>query len=259
MKRWNPQTHAWERKQGEEWVRLDEGAASEDTGLDAALGAAFTESALQPTAAVPVPTAPATQAAEVGLAALAADLDRGGAAGGVGLDSGDVAGVADDANGVVGDIPGLTSADGQRGVRGTQSVRQRLSALAQRGRRGSGGTPGRKIAVGPRAARPSGPAVREGTAVRQSRKRSVPVPEPETKGQRYVNRPAPELLSSRPKWQQELFEAHFRSDMTLQLRRQHNRMKISRTDYAIGWLTLLDKIREEPSIARLKDAGNGTA
>jgi predicted component of type VI protein secretion system len=72
---------------------------------------------------------------------------------------------------------------------------------------------------------------------------------------RYAAKPAPGILANSPKWVQDLFEAHFRSDLTLRLRREHNRMKLSRQDYAIGWLTLLSKIREDPSVLRLKDKG----
>ena len=74
----------------------------------------------------------------------------------------------------------------------------------------------------------------------------------ETKSQRYVTKPPPALLSARPRWVQDLFEAHFRSDLTLAMRKEFNRMKLSRQDYAIGWLTLLDKIREDPAILRLR-------
>jgi hypothetical protein len=252
MLRRNPQTGAWERKVAEGWESAPPpgaATAAEPSALDVALGDTFSDepSVDEP----PAPTANGAQAA--GDDALQDDpgLDR--AVDGDGHDAGlgaepagaDLALVADD-------IPGLVSGDGQRGTGGARSVRERLQRAATRSR-GSGAARTQSVVVGPRSARPVGPAVRDGTEARQTRSQRKTV----TVGagrQRYVNRPAPELLSSRPKWVQELFEAHFRSELTLQLRRSNNRMKISRTDYAIGWLTLFDKAREEGSILRLKDA-----
>jgi len=66
----------------------------------------------------------------------------------------------------------------------------------------------------------------------------------------------PVLLEGRPRWVQDLFEAHFRSALSDQLRRLpsgksgKNRMKLSRQDYAIGWLVMFDKAREDPGILR---------
>jgi hypothetical protein len=169
------------------------------------------------------------------------------------------------------DIPGLTSSDGSKGTRGAAGVRDRLMARRGTGGRSTvsgarSGTGEGTVVVAERAARASGPAVRDGTEARGRRGRSGAPSRPSTVGSgtasggaakaaRYTAKPAPGILSSSPKWVQDLFEAHFRSDMTLRLRRENNRMKISRQDYAIGWLTLLAKVKEDPSILRLKDKG----
>jgi len=158
--------------------------------------------------------------------------------------------VADASGVVIDDIPGLTSADGNKGTSGTRSVRERLRGLKNRkAERGA-----QVVQVGPRAARPVGPAVKDGTEARQragERKTVVVGP----KRQRYANRPAPPILSGRPQWVQELFESHFRSEQALALRRDNGRMKISRLDYAIGWLVAFDKFREEPALLRAKKDG----
>ena len=162
---------------------------------------------------------------------------------------------------MVSDIPGLVSGDGVRSTVGSKGVRERLMA-----RRGTGHTAGATrrvqeptVTVSPRAARASGPAVRDSTEARaRSRaqsgtgtgRRGAQLVEART--QRYVTKPPPALLSARPRWVQDLFEAHFRSDLTLAMRKEFNRMKLSRQDYAIGWLTLLDKIKEDPAILRLR-------
>ena len=151
------------------------------------------------------------------------------------------------------EVPGLVSTDSSRGSRGFQTVKERLKANARKRREP------RKVEVGAAAARVSGPAKGEGTERRQqlrTRERAEAgkkVSEEIAARQRYVNRPAPALFEGRPRWVQDLFEAHFRSEHTLQMRRAHNRMKISRQDYAIGWLTAFDKFREESSLLRLKE------
>jgi hypothetical protein len=149
------------------------------------------------------------------------------------------------------ELPGLVSTEGARSVGGQRGLRKRLQERLRGKRAGAQSSGAKKVEVGPRAAKAVGPAVKEGTEARQTR-RKVPV-EPGTKAQRYVSKPPPALLGSRPRWVQDLFEAHFRSEHTLGMRRTFNRMKISRTDYAIGWLTAFDKFREESSLLRLKD------
>ena len=152
------------------------------------------------------------------------------------------------------EVPGLVSGDKGRGTKAFQTVKERLKANARKRREP------RKVEVGSSAAQVSGPARREGTAQRQASKATERLEAGKNSGvapetgikQRYVNRPAPELLGGRPKWVQDLFEAHFRSEHTLGMRRQFNRMKISRQDYAIGWLTAFDKFREEVSLLRAK-------
>lgn len=152
------------------------------------------------------------------------------------------------------EVPGLVSTDSARSQKGFQTVKERLKANARKRREP------RKVEVGASAAQVVGPAKGEGTAVRQSRRARERLEAGKTAGvgdstglrQRYVSRPAPALLGSRPRWVQDLFEAHFRSEHTLGMRREFNRMKISRTDYAIGWLTAFDKFREESSLLRLK-------
>jgi len=143
-------------------------------------------------------------------------------------------------------------------VSGQKSLRQRLQERKAKGRKGTVAGAPKKIEVGPRAARAVGPAVKEGTEARQTRRRVRGQAAADgARPQRYVTKPPPGLLSNRPAWMRDLFEAHFRSELTLGLRRDNNRMKISRQDYAIGWLTLMDKIREDPSIARLKESKDG--
>lgn len=260
-RKFNPQTKQWERQVGDSWVPIEGEAAPQlggGTALDEAITEAFGEVAngdttggdlqLPEAAFAPDGDTHAPQPEPAGVATDVAgvdpDLGPAGAADSVPVDL------------VVEDIPGLTSGDGARGVRGAQGVRSRLVGLASRGRKGR--AEGQKVQVGPRAAKASGPAVKDSTAARQQRAqapRTSGQVTPTGKTQRYTNRPAPGILESRPKWVQELFEAHFRSDLTLGMRREFGRMKISRQDYAIGWLTLLEKIKEDPSIARLKKNG----
>jgi len=153
------------------------------------------------------------------------------------------------------EVPGLVSGDTGRSSRGFKTVRERLRDAAKKRREP------RKVEVGSSAARVVGPAKSEGTERRQQKRATERLEAGKASGaqgsegvkQRYVSRPAPGILGGRPKWVQDLFEAHFRSELTLGLRRAHNRMKISRQDYAIGWLTAFDKFREESSLLRLKE------
>lgn len=150
----------------------------------------------------------------------------------------------------IGDIPGLTSGDGKAGTGGQQSVLQRLRA--RRGVPGGGTvvvrTP-KKVVVGERAASARGPAVKDSTEHRLARRKQGKGAEQT----RFVPKPAPASLADQPKWVRDLFEAHFRSSRTLELRRSMNRMKLSRQDYAIGWMVMLEAARREPSILRLRD------
>lgn len=259
MLRRNPQSGAWERLEGTEWVPAHN---VDETGLDLALDDAFEEadtsaaheqdastvavaqSGVRPAGPAPVVAdagVPAEGSASPNGAALAAGADPGGPDGpGAGGDPGGV----DDW-----ELPGLVSTEGARSVGGQRGLRKRLQDKL-RGKRGAQSSVTKRVEVGPRAAKPTGPAVKEGTEARQTRRRVKAADG--AKPQRYVTKPPPALLGNRPRWMQDLFEAHFRSELTLGLRREHNRMKISRTDYAIGWLTLMDKLREDPSIARLK-------
>lgn len=218
MLRRNPQSGAWERFEGNQWVPAHN---VDEAGLDLALEDAF-EPGMETMVTEPAPVAVAEQS-------------------------------PDAANGTASDdweLPGLTSGDGQKGTKGQTGLRKRLQDRA-RGKRaqGSNGV-AKRVEVGPRAAKAVGPAVKEGTEARQTRRRVKAADG--VRPQRYVSKPPPTLLGSRPRWMQDLFEAHFRSEVTLAMRKENNRMKISRTDYAIGWLTLMDKLKEDPSIARLK-------
>jgi hypothetical protein len=258
-RKFNPQTKQWEREVAGKWVPIEAESAPSlggGTALDEAITEAFGEANggadsadLQlPQAAFANGAAKSETVVDAPAQAPAVDnpVAPAGQPGDGGVD-------------LVDEIPGLTSADGARGTRGTVGVRSRLQGLATRSRKGR--KVGEMVQVGPRSAKASGPAVKDSTAARQQRAQLPRVPAgqvtPSGKAQRYTNRPAPGLLSNRPKWVQDLFEAHFRSDLTLGMRREYGRMKISRQDYAIGWLTLLDKIREDPSIARAREAKNG--
>lgn len=174
------------------------------------------------------------------------------------------------AGGIVDDIPGLTSDDGQRGTGGSRRIRERLISRG-RGRIGpkTRRDTGSHIRVPGKNAEVSGPAADDTTLVRVKRSRSVPVRSRngnagsgETVRTRYVSSAVPALLKDRPRWVQELFEAHFRADSTLAMRRvitgytadgkPKNRMKLSREDFAIGWLTAFDKFREDSRVLRLR-------
>ena len=174
------------------------------------------------------------------------DLGGGPDAADRGLDEGPVAPDSD----LEIDVPGLTSGDGKTGTGGQQGVLQRLRA--RRGVVAPGTvvvrTP-KKVVVGERAASARGPAVRDSTESRLAKRK-------QGKGAaqtRFVPKPAPASLADQPKWVRDLFEAHFRSSRTLELRRSMNRMKLSRQDYAIGWMVMLEAARKEPSILRLKE------
>ena len=223
---------------------------------------------------------------------------------GVGLEAGLEAGLgveraSEHATGVVAiefidEIPGLTVSDGKSGVRGGRGVLQRLRAGAKsRNSRARESTTERvtqeiarpvqegtrapkRVEVAESAAQARGPAVRDTTLARQARKVSRKdrhavgtvgeVGNGRDSAARIVSKPAPGILSDQPKWVKELFEAHFRSSRTRELRVKPsgpdrvvdgvvvtpNRMKMSREDFAIGWLVLLEAVRRDPAIARIK-------
>lgn len=147
-------------------------------------------------------------------------------------------------------VPGLLSTDGRRSTAG-QSRLKKLQAKARKpgagGSRISSRVPaaGKKIVVPATAAQVSGPDAQ-------------PLRGKPDGQRRIVTRETPVLLENRPKWVQDLFEAHFRSELALTLRHipmgksGKNRMKLSRADYAIGWLVMFDKAREDPGILRLR-------
>lgn len=155
------------------------------------------------------------------------------------------------------EVPGLLSTDGRKGTSGQRRLarlRQRAqSKVGKVGTRGSrisarGRAAPREIVVPSSAAEVTGPDAQLGRGDRK----------PGGVAGRIVTRETPTLLEGRPKWVRDLFEAHFRSELALTLRRTptgkggKNRMKLSRADYAIGWLVCFDKAREDPGILRLK-------
>jgi hypothetical protein len=121
-----------------------------------------------------------------------------------------------------------------------------------------------------------GPAVRETTERRQKRRTGVedgaqalaknngPAAETGLSRARVISKPSPAILSDQPKWVQDLFEAHFRGSRTRELRHKPsgpdkvvdgktvtpNRMKMSREDYAIGWLVMFEEARKYPFLLR---------
>lgn len=139
------------------------------------------------------------------------------------------------------DVPGLTVARGS-------SVLERLRR--RRGLSTGGARPKReKVEVSERAARPRGPAVKDGTAeriARRERKSAGP-------SRQVTSKPAPGSLVESPRWMQELFETHFRSSRSMELRKTMNRMKLSRQDYAIGWMVAIEAARKDPSILHVKE------
>lgn len=147
----------------------------------------------------------------------------------------------------IGDVPGLLSDESPRSTSGSarlQRIRDKVkgkggSKVVARGKPRTVVVPEKDVEV-------SGPDASGSRLQRGPGRRATPVKE------------APALLESRPKWVQDLFEAHFRSELAYQLRHipsgksGKNRMKLSRADYAIGWLVMFDKAREDPGILRLK-------
>src|SRR5215471_3842340 len=152
----------------------------------------------------------------------------------------------------LGEIPGLTSGDGKAGTAGTRNVLAKLRArrgIAQVGDR----PPAVRVEVATSAARPRGPAVRDTTEhrlVKREKARNGAV------STRVQDKPAPKSLAEAPRWMQELFESHFRSVRTLELRKSMNRMKLSRLDYAIGWMVMLEAARRDPSILHVRKDGS---
>jgi hypothetical protein len=173
------------------------------------------------------------------------------------------------------DVPGLTQGDAKKGSSGQKSVLARLQDRA-RGRvaRPNGSSSGKnagkgkatpvRVEVSERAAVATGPAVKDTTESRQ-KGRGKGGSGPQSAGSRSVGtKPAPGILGDQPKWVQELFEAHFRSTRTAELRRKPtgpqrsdgsypDRMKLSREDFAIGWLVMLEAARRDSGILRLKE------
>lgn len=148
------------------------------------------------------------------------------------------------------DVPGLLSTEGKKSTAG-QSRLKKLQAKARKP--GSGGN-SRVVARGVAPKHIVVPA----TAAEISGPDASKKPGAGEASRRIVTRETPVLLENRPKWVQELFESHFRSELALTLRHipmgksGKNRMKLSRADYAIGWLVMFDKAREDPGILRLR-------
>jgi len=173
------------------------------------------------------------------------------------------------------EIAGLVSVDSKGGVKGSRGVLQRLrdrkrvsrgrgntqteteiaSQEAPKGRKATSGRSVQRVEVAEAAAKPRGPAVKDGTEARQLARAQVGR---RTELARLSSKPAPEIISDQAQWVKDLFEAHFRSTRTLELRRMplgkngKNRMKMSRADFSIGWLVLLEAVRRDPAIARIK-------
>lgn len=206
-------------------------------------------------------------------------LDAGPGSDGLGVAPGGADSESDDLG--YSELPGLTTggARGQRGVlqrlrdrkrssRGARNTRESVPAPVQGAAPLGTGVedkrPARsaqKIEVPEGSARPRGPAVRDSTEARQAAQvRAKARPEPG----RISTKPAPEIISDQPRWVRDLFEAHFRSSRTLELRHMpigksgKNRMKMSRADFSIGWLVLLEAARRSPEILRLKSDGSNS-
>ena len=176
------------------------------------------------------------------------------------------------------EIPGLTTADKKTGVTGQRGVLQKLRDR-RRGARNTGqngperksesgrvkgttrtppsGRSVQRVEVAETNARPRGPAVKDGTESRQKAREAART-KPEAGG-RISTKPSPEIVSDMPRWARDLFEAHFRSSRTLELRHMpigksgKNRMKMSRADFAIGWRVLLEAARRSPEILHIKE------
>jgi hypothetical protein len=150
----------------------------------------------------------------------------------------------------IGEVPGLLSDEGPKSTSGKgrlQVLRDRVKGK-RTGSRVTGRVARPRLVVVPeKDVQVEGP---DAQGSRLSRvgpgRRSVPIKE------------APSLLEDRPQWVKDLFEAHFRSELAYRLRHLpsgtsgKNRMKLSRADYAIGWLVMFDKAREDPGILRVK-------
>lgn len=147
-------------------------------------------------------------------------------------------------------VPGLLSTEGKKSTAGQSRLRKLQAKARKPGTNGSSrvvarGVAPKHIVVPATAAEITGP-----DADKKLSRSEVT--------RRIVTRETPVLLENRPKWVQELFEAHFRSELALTLRHipmgksGKNRMKLSRADYAIGWLVMFDKAREDPGILRLR-------
>ena len=138
------------------------------------------------------------------------------------------------------EVPGLTSGK-------SSSVLERLRR--RRGLSTGVARPAQHVEVSERNARPRGPAVKDSTErriVRKALQKSGP-------SRQVTSKPAPGSLNESPRWMQELFETHFRSSRSLELRKTMNRMKLSRQDYAIGWMVAIEAARRDPSILHLRE------
>lgn len=281
------------------WVPVDQGELEDKTWTD--IEALFKE--VDAGAEVERAAGPVVEDSPV-VRDLAVPVDSAGAGSGEvvqvgqGSERGQGVAVGIDANDVVDEIPGLTTSDGKTGTRGSRSTLQKLRERANKKtskihsgtiaekpvqsepvQDGTGSQPvpirsGIRIEVGEAAAKPRGPAVRDTTERRQvsretSRRTRAQVGGA-SKGSsemvRVGTKPSPGILSGQPKWVRDLFEAHFRSSRTRELRSMPsgpsrevdgkvvtpNRMKMSREDFAIGWLVLLEAARKEPAIIRAR-------
>lgn len=163
------------------------------------------------------------------------------------------------------EVPGLTQGDGKKSTGGQKGVLQRLQDRARSRVKvarpnGTGARKVVKLEVSERAATATGPAVRDTTESRTKARGTVGVVN--GTGRTVGTKPAPGILGDQPKWVQDLFDAHFRSSRTGELRRKPSgparadgsypdRMKMSREDFAIGWLVMLEAARQNPEILRL--------
>ena len=184
---------------------------------------------------------------------------------------------ADGEDALLDEIPGLTTADKKTGVQGQRGVLQKLRDRRRVSRntsardaapkptdgsviKKSSGRGVQRVEVSETNARPRGPAVRDSTESRQKAREQAKTSRSEPG--RISTKPSPEIVSGQARWIRDLFEAHFRSSRTLELRHMplgkngKNRMKMSRADFAIGWLVLLEAARRDPSILHLKELSN---
>lgn len=169
------------------------------------------------------------------------------------------------------DVPGLTTTESKKSVSGQKSVLQKLQDRARgrvrvarpNGDTGGSKRPAVKLEVAERAAVATGPAVRDTTEARTRARSGGTKSTGGVNGVRSVGtKPAPGILSDQPAWVKDLFEAHFRGSRTAELRRKPSgsaradgtfpdRMKMSREDFAIGWLVMLEAARRDPEILRV--------